>query len=131
MFFITGALWLFSAEGHQTLLSTININFPVINFKDSAGAVKMFHMADPVFHILTGGVMLGAIYMATDYVTSPMLPRGMLIYGVMIGVITVAIRIFGNYPEGISFAILVMNGFTPIINRYVKPGRFGEEVKNG
>lgn len=131
VFFITGALWLFSAEGHQTLLSTININFPVINFKDSAGAVKMFHMADPVFHILTGGVMLGAIYMATDYVTSPMLPRGMLIYGVMIGVITVAIRIFGNYPEGISFAILVMNGFTPIINRYVKPGRFGEEVKNG
>lgn len=83
----------------------------------------------PMAHLLTGGLMLGAIFMATDYVTSPMNPRGMLIYGVGIGVLTVVIRTFGAYPEGISFAILIMNGFTPLINFYVKPKRFGEKVK--
>lgn len=87
--------------------------------------------ADPLFHLLTGGVMLGAIFMATDYVTSPMSIKGMWIYGIGIGVITVAIRVFGAYPEGISFAILIMNAFVPLINMYVKPKRFGEEVKNG
>ena len=83
-------------------------------------------IATPLFHLLTGGLMLGAIFMATDYVTSPMNPRGMLIYGVGIGIITVVIRVFGSYPEGISFAILIMNGVTPLINTFVKPKRFGE-----
>ena len=87
--------------------------------------------ADPLFHILTGGILLGAIFMATDYVTSPMVPSGMIIYGIGIGVITVLIRVFGAYPEGVSFAILIMNGFVPLINRYIKPKRFGEEVNNG
>ncbi len=87
--------------------------------------------ADPLFHILTGGLLLGAIFMATDYVTSPMTTRGMLIYGIGIGIITVLIRVYGAYPEGVSFAILIMNGFTPLINRYIKPKRFGEEVNNG
>src|SRR6056297_241089 len=87
--------------------------------------------ADPVFHILTGGVLLGAIYMATDYVTSPMSVKGMWIYGIGIGVITVLIRVFGAYPEGVSFAILIMNAFVPLINAYIKPKRFGEEVKHG
>lgn len=81
--------------------------------------------AGPVFHILAGGIMLGAIYMATDYVTSPMTITGMLIYGICIGILTVLIRVFGAYPEGISFAILIMNAFTPLINLYVKPKRFG------
>lgn len=76
--------------------------------------------------LLTGGLLLGAIFMATDYVTSPMTHKGMLIYGVMIGIITVIIRQWGAYPEGMSFAILIMNGVTPLINRYVKPRRFGE-----
>lgn len=80
--------------------------------------------ADPVFHLLTGGLMLGAIFMATDYVTSPMSNKGMVIYGIGIGVITVVIRVFGAYPEGMSFAILIMNAFTPLINRYCKPERF-------
>lgn len=80
--------------------------------------------ADPVFHLLTGGLMLGAIFMATDYVTSPMSVKGMVIYGIGIGIITVVIRLFGAYPEGMSFAILIMNGFTPLINRYCKPVRF-------
>ncbi len=87
--------------------------------------------ADPIFHLLTGGVMLGAIFMATDYVTSPMSVKGMWIFGIGIGIITVAIRVFGAYPEGISFAILIMNAFVPLINMYVKPKRFGEEVNNG
>ncbi|HSL86789.1 MAG TPA: RnfABCDGE type electron transport complex subunit D [Bacteroidales bacterium] len=87
--------------------------------------------ADPLFHLLTGGLLLGAIYMATDYVTSPMNPKAMIIYGCGIGVITVIIRVFGAYPEGVSFAILIMNAFVPLMNTYIKPKRFGEEVRNG
>ena len=82
--------------------------------------------ANPVAVILSGGLMLGAIFMATDYVTSPMTPRGKLIYGMCIGLLTIVIRNWGSYPEGMSFAILIMNAFTPIINNYVKPKRFGE-----
>ncbi|WP_297100205.1 RnfABCDGE type electron transport complex subunit D [uncultured Draconibacterium sp.] len=80
---------------------------------------------NPVYHIFTGGLMLGAIFMATDMVTSPMTGKGQLIYGVGIGLITISIRMFGAYPEGISFAILIMNAFVPLINMYVKPKRFG------
>lgn len=82
------------------------------------------HFVSPVFHLLSGGMMLGAIFMATDYVTSPMAVKGMVIYGIGIGIITVIVRVFGAYPEGMSFAILIMNGFTPLINRYCKPVRF-------
>ena len=85
--------------------------------------------ADPVSVILSGGLMLGAIFMATDYVTSPMTPKGQIIYGVAIGFLTVVIRNWGAYPEGMSFAILIMNAFTPLINNYVKPKRFGEVAK--
>lgn len=84
---------------------------------------------DPLVHILTGGLLLGSIFMATDYVTSPMTKKGQLIYGVGIGIITVVIRLWGAYPEGMSFAILIMNAVTPLINHYVKPTRFGEVVK--
>ena len=80
---------------------------------------------DPIFHLITGGAMLGAFFMATDLTTSPMTPKGKLIFGAGIGVITMCIRNFGAYPEGISFAILIMNGFTPLINATVKPKRFG------
>lgn len=79
---------------------------------------------NPLFHLLSGGLMLGAIFMATDYVTSPMSHKGMIIYGVGIGILTILIRQFGAYPEGMSFAILIMNAFTPLINRYCKPKRF-------
>ena len=76
------------------------------------------HMVDPekyvspVLQLFSGGLMLGAVFMATDYVTSPMSKKGMLIYGVCIGLLTVVIRLFGAYPEGMSFAILIMNAFT-------------------
>ncbi len=79
----------------------------------------------PVFHVFAGGAVLGAVYMATDMVTSPMTPMGQIIYGIGIGTLTMTIRMFGAYPEGISFAILIMNGFTPLINYLIKPARFG------
>lgn len=81
---------------------------------------------NPILEVLSGGLLLGAVFMATDYVTSPMTKTGQLIYGTMIGVITIIIRCYGSYPEGVSFAILLMNGFTPLINKYCKPRRFGE-----
>ena len=80
---------------------------------------------NPLFHLFAGGAMLGAIYMATDYVTSPMSKAGQAIYAIGIGVITILIRVWGAYPEGISFAILIMNATVPLINMYVKPSRFG------
>ena len=80
---------------------------------------------NPAYQLLTGGLMLGAIFMATDMVTSPMTAKAQIIYGIGIGVITISIRMFGAYPEGISFAILIMNAFTPILNFYIKPKRFG------
>lgn len=79
----------------------------------------------PLFHILAGGALLGAIYMATDYSTSPMTHCGMLIYGVGIGLLTMIIRVWGAYPEGMSFAIFIMNAATPLINKYCRPKRFG------
>ena len=85
--------------------------------------------ANPMIHLLSGGALLGAIYMATDMVTSPMTGKGMLVFGVGIGLITVLIRTWGAYPEGMSFAILIMNALVPLINNWCKPKRFGEVVK--
>lgn len=79
----------------------------------------------PAFHLLAGGALLGAIFMATDYVTSPMTAKGMIIYGIGIGLLTMIIRLWGAYPEGMSFAILLMNSVTPLIDKYIKPKRFG------
>lgn len=107
----------------------VSILLTVILF---AGAMNLYdpvRYASPWIHLFSGGLLLGAIFMATDYVTSPMSARGMLIYGVSIGVLTVIIRQFGAYPEGMSFAILIMNAFTPLINTYCKPQRFGGVTK--
>lgn len=86
---------------------------------------------NPMFHVLAGGLLLGAIFMATDMVTSPMTYKGMIVFGVGCGVLTTLIRIWGAYPEGVSFAILIMNAAVPLINNAFKPKRFGEVVKNG
>jgi len=89
--------------------------------------------ANPLFHLLTGGLVLGAFFMATDMVTSPITGQGMLIYGAGIGILTIIIRIFGGYPEGTSFAILIMNALCPMIDRYTLPkgfGRSGRRKKN-
>jgi electron transport complex protein RnfD len=83
----------------------------------------------PMFHLLTGGALLGALFMATDYSTSPMTARGGIIFGVGIGLITMSIRLWGAYPEGMSFAILIMNAVVPLIDKYVKPTLFGAAKK--
>jgi electron transport complex protein RnfD len=103
----------------------------VFGFTGVLWLIDPLHNASPVFHILTGGVMIGAIFMATDLVTSPMTRAGMIVYAVGIGIITVVIRVYGSYPEGVSFAILIMNAVVPLINKYLKPRRFGKEVKHG
>ena len=82
---------------------------------------------DPVFNLLTGGLILGACFMATDYVTSPMSLWGGVVFGVGIGFLTMMIRYFGSYPEGVSFAILIMNSVVPLLNRWFKPKKFGRK----
>jgi len=86
--------------------------------------------ASPAFHVLTGGVFLGAFYMATDMVTSPLTYKGKLIFGFGCGFFTIVIRIFGSYPEGVSFAILLMNAMVPLLDKYLPDKKFGM-VKNG
>lgn len=83
----------------------------------------------PHFHLLVGGVMLGAIFMATDMVTSPVTRKGMVVFGIGCGVLTMLIRKWGGYPEGVSFAILLMNAVTPLINKGTKPRVFGVKKK--
>jgi electron transport complex protein RnfD len=83
------------------------------------------HYFDPLFHLVTGGMVLGIFFMATDMVSSPVNTRAMLVYGAGCGVLTMIIRLWGAYPEGVSFAILIMNAFVPLLNRSIKPKRFG------
>lgn len=102
--------------------------FSVVLFAGILWLVNPSKYVDPLFHLVTGGIMLGAWFMATDMVTSPMSKTGMLIFGFGCGVLTILIRVFGVYPEGVSFAILIMNAFVPFIDK-IKPKRFGEVVK--
>lgn len=115
---IAGGLWLLFTR-------TITWHIPV----SMLGAAALLSWAlggNPLLDLLSGGLMLGAIFMATDYVTSPMTRSGQIIFGAAIGLITIVIRRFGAYPEGVSFAILLMNSFVPLINRYCKPRIFGK-----
>lgn len=84
---------------------------------------------NPLFHLVTGGMMLGIFFMATDMVSSPMTPAGQILFGVGVGVLTIIIRVWAAYPEGVSFAILIMNAATPLLNM-IKPKRFGEIIKS-
>lgn len=108
---------------------TLSIWGTVIVFSGIFWLCNPEQFTDPLFNLLTGGLLLGSIFMATDYVTSPMTEKGMILFGVGIGVLTILIRQFGAYPEGISFAILIMNATVPLINMYFKPKRFGKEAK--
>ncbi|MBU1238215.1 RnfABCDGE type electron transport complex subunit D [Myxococcota bacterium] len=83
------------------------------------------HYADPFFHFFAGGLFIGAFFMATDYVTAPIFSTGKLIYGAGVGLLTIIIRLWGGYPEGISFAILIMNAVTPLLDRWTVPKPFG------
>ena len=97
-------------------------------FTGIAWLVDPEQFVDPLYHILSGGVMLGAFFMLTDMVTSPMNPKGQIVFAVGAGVICSCIRLFGAYPEGCMFSILIMNAFVPLIDKYIKPKRFGKEV---
>lgn len=108
----------------------ITWHIPVSILATVAVFTGIMHLVDPIayenplWHLCSGGLLLGAIFMATDYVTSPMTTRGQLLYGTGIGLITVVIRLWGSYPEGVSFAILLMNAATPLIDKYILPKRF-------
>lgn len=106
-----------------TVLGTMALFAFVVALTRGGDAALLWQF--PLFHVLAGGAMLGAIFMATDYATSPMTVKGQVIFAVGIGVITMLIRLWGAYPEGMSFAILIMNAVVPLINKYVKPQRFG------
>ncbi|MDR2469315.1 MAG: RnfABCDGE type electron transport complex subunit D, partial [Tannerella sp.] len=103
----------------------VSILLTVFVFTDILHLINPAVFVSPWIHLFTGGLLLGAVFMATDCVTSPMTVPGMWVYGIGIGIITVLIRVFGAYPEGVSFAILIMNAFTPLINMYIKPKRYG------
>ena len=104
---------------------TLSIIVTVAIFSGIFWAVNPAEYTDPAFNILTGGLLLGSIFMATDYVTSPMSNVGGIIFGVGIGIITMLIRYFGAYPEGVSFAILIMNSVVPLINKWCHAKKYG------
>ena len=113
------------------LFRLINWRVPVVYIGTVAvfaGLVNYFFPGvtpPPLFHIVTGGLVLGAVFMATDMVTSPITPTGCIVFAVGCGVITTVIRIWGNYPEGVSFSILFMNALVPLIDRFCTPRPFG------
>ena len=104
---------------------TLSIWATVFVFAGIMWLINPARFTDPVFNLLTGGMILGSCFMATDYVTSPMSNKGGIIFGVGIGLIAMLIRYFGSYPEGVSFAILIMNAAVPLINRFCHQKKFG------
>ena len=104
---------------------TMSIILTVVIFSDIFWVIDPTRYTDPMFNLLTGGLLLGAVFMATDYVTSPMSKVGGIIFGVGIGLITMLIRYFGAYPEGVSFAILIMNSVVPLLNKWFHAKKYG------
>ena len=100
-----------------------------MTFFFSSGDLSAFDSM--LYNTLGGGLFLGAIFMATDYATSPMTAKGQVIMGIGCGLITFVIRKFGGYPEGVSYAILLMNIATPLIDKYCRPKKFGALKKGG
>ena len=112
----------------------IKITIPAAYIGTVAVLTLLFPMGNPapqwmLCHLFGGGLMLGAIFMATDYVTSPLTQMGQIVYGIGCGVLTVLIRYFGGYNEGVSYAILVMNGFVVLFDRIGRPTKFGAPKK--
>ena len=104
---------------------TLSILATVAIFSGIFWAINPAEYTDPVFNLLTGGILLGSIFMATDYVTSPMSNLGGIVFGIGIGLITMLIRYFGAYPEGMSFAILIMNSVVPLLNKWFHAKKYG------
>ena len=104
---------------------TLSILATVAVFSGIFWLINPAEYTDPLFNLLTGGLLLGSIFMATDYVTSPMSNMGGIVFGIGIGVITMLIRYFGAYPEGVSFAILIMNSVVPLLNKWFHSKKYG------
>ncbi len=128
--------WLIAAGGLAMMaLRIISWHIPVAMLLGIAIPAALLHAADPAryldaaTHLTSGGAMLGAFFIATDYVTSPGTPRGQLIFGAGCGLLTYVIRTWAGYPEGVAFAVLLMNSLTPIIDAYVKPRIYGRDRK--
>ncbi|MEN2983488.1 MAG: RnfABCDGE type electron transport complex subunit D [Dictyoglomaceae bacterium] len=121
LFLLIGGIWLIYKK-------IIDWRIP-ISYILSIMVLSLLFRKDPIFQILSGGVFLGAFFMATDWVTTPLTPKGRLIFGIGAGFLTLMIRIFGSYPEGVTYGILVMNALTPLIDRSIKPHKFGEVKK--
>ncbi len=100
-----------------------------VTFIGTVFVLNFLFKGDPIFYIVAGGLILGAFFMATDYVTGPLTKRGKIIYGFGCGLVTVLLRFFSNWTEGVMFAILVMNAFAPLIDRYTKPKVYGKIKK--
>ncbi|MCR4426577.1 MAG: RnfABCDGE type electron transport complex subunit D [Firmicutes bacterium] len=103
----------------------ISLRIP-LSYILTVAVITTLYGQDPLFHILSGGLILGAFFMATDYVTSPINSKGQIVFGVGCGILTSLIRLFGGYPEGVAYSILIMNAAVPLIDRLARPRRFGE-----
>jgi Na+-translocating ferredoxin:NAD+ oxidoreductase subunit D len=127
----TSAILILLCGAYLALRRVLNWRIPAGIFATVVGLAALLHFIDPVtyagpgFHLLSGGLILGAVFMATDPVTSPITQRGAWVFAIGIGVLVVVIRSFGGLPEGVMYAILFMNALVPLINRFTQPRVFG------
>jgi electron transport complex protein RnfD len=121
----TSALLLILGGAYLIYRGVIDWRIPV-SYLGTVAVLTMVLGHDPLFHLLAGGLMLGAFFMATDMVTTPLTRLGRIIFGIGAGVLVVIIRLYGGYPEGVLFSILLMNIFTPIIDKFIRPRIYGE-----
>ena len=121
---LLGALYLICRKVID-IATPLSILLTVFVFTGIFYLIDPTHYIAPWYHLVYGGLILGAFFMATDMVTTPMTTKGKILFGFGVGAITVVIRLWGAYPEGVSFAILIMNAFTPLINKAFKPQVFG------
>lgn len=128
LFLLAGGLFLIARRiitWHAPLAMLLGVTVPALIFS----AINPAHYAGPLYHLLSGGLMLGAFFIVTDPVTSPNTPAGQFIFGLGCGLLTWIIRTWGGYPEGVAFAVMLMNAVTPIIDHYVKPRIYGRNRK--
>jgi len=126
--YLLGGLWMWQ-RGIITWHVPVAFVASLVAISGALWLYQPAHFASPLFHLLSGGAMLGAFFIATDYVTSPNTAAGQIVFGLGIGLMTWIIRTWGGYPEGMAFAVLLMNALTPVIDRFVKPRILGRDRK--
>jgi len=126
----TSAVAILIGGAYLLLMKLIDWRIPTA-FLGTTAIIVLIAGRDPIIHLLTGGLLLGAFFMATDMVTTPLTKKGKWIFGVGCGLITALVRLYGGYPEGVMFSILLMNSVTPVINRYTRPKMYGRVKLNG